>query len=179
MITFFNLRCLRTCACWSATVHECIYAPHVKCSLARFFWACHCELQRIYWFKSTSFDIFGFFLKKKLQSAIFNFQKKNVFSFLADTRRKNLLSTIYIKHFYHRSKVTEHRERKENPPDIPEFAVFTSCQARQSDLSSQFFTATREWTHLFFCYFCFFLSHCVKFSPTSTVLYICYFMLFI
>lgn len=85
-----------------------------------------------------------FFLKKKLQSAIFNFQKKNVFSFLADTRRKNLLSTIYIKHFYHRSKVTEHRERKENPPDIPEFAVFSSCQARQSDLSSQFFTATRE-----------------------------------
>lgn len=37
VITFFNLRCLRTCARQSATVRECIYALHVKCSLSRVF----------------------------------------------------------------------------------------------------------------------------------------------
>lgn len=34
VITFFNLRCLRTCARQSATVRDCIYALHVKCSLS-------------------------------------------------------------------------------------------------------------------------------------------------
>lgn len=117
MITFFNLRCLRTCARQSATVRECIYALHVKCSLSLsrvFFLACHCELQRIYWIKSTSFDIFAF-QKEKPAKCHFQFSEEERI-FLADKRRTNLLSSIYIKHFYNRSKVTEHREREKSKP---------------------------------------------------------------
>lgn len=82
VITFFNLRCLRTCARQSATVRECIYALHVKCSLSRVF--SQLVIVNCNAFIGLSLQVLTFlvFKKKNLQSAIFNFQKKNAFSWL-------------------------------------------------------------------------------------------------
>lgn len=82
VITFFNLRCLRTCARRGATVRECIYALHVKCSLSRVF--SQLVIVNCNAFIGLSLQVLTFLLfkKKNLQSAIFNFQKKNAFSWL-------------------------------------------------------------------------------------------------
>lgn len=115
VITFFNLRCLRTCACWSATVHECIYAPHVKCSLARFFWACHCELQRIYWFKSTSFDIFVFFFKEKAAKCHFQFSEEERIFFLGWYEEKEFIE-YYIHQTLLPSEQSDRTQREKRKP---------------------------------------------------------------
>lgn len=56
-----------------------------------------------------------FVFKEKPAKCHFQFSEEERI-FLADKRRKNLLSSIYIKHFYNRSKVTEHREREKSKP---------------------------------------------------------------
>lgn len=87
VITFFNLRCLRTCARRGATVRECIYALHVKCSLSlSLSLAVFSQLVIVNCnaFIGLSLQVLTFLLfkKKNLQSAIFNFQQKNAFSWL-------------------------------------------------------------------------------------------------
>lgn len=117
VITFFNLRCLRTCARQSATVRDCIYALHVKCSLSLAVFSqlviVNCNAFIGLSLQVLTFLVFVF--KEKPAQCHFQFSEEERI-FLADKRRKNLLSSIYIKHFYNRSKVTEHREREKSNP---------------------------------------------------------------
>lgn len=118
VITFFNLRCLRTCARQSATVRECIYALHVKCSLSLSRVFSQLVIVNCNAFIGLSLQVLTFLVfvfKEKPAQCHFQFSEEERI-FLADKRRKNLLSSIYIKHFYNRSKVTEHREREKSKP---------------------------------------------------------------